>query len=111
MDKREQLREIAKNNLPDSVVMQGYAENQMDLIAQVVLDIIGTLDQSTLSQDVLDRINFLKQIMEYSSIDFNNLNDPLQAYKIPMATKTKGLTRDIQSLYLNAQVREGLFGK
>jgi hypothetical protein len=107
-DKREILRETAKTMLPDSIITLAYVEHQMDLMAQLIVDMA---ESANLTGPALDRLNMLKQILEYTSIDFENLSQPLQAYKIPKTTEYKKNTRVVGEKYLLAQVREGVFGE
>lgn len=106
-NKKEELREIAKSMLPDSIIVIGYLEHQLDLIGRLVLDLFA--NQTSLSADVQSRLNDLNQLLQYSSIDFSNITSQLESYKIPNATALKEETRKIQKKYLDAQIREGLF--
>lgn len=110
-DKREILRETAKDMLPDTVIALGFMEHQLDLIGQLVVDLLEIVDTTAeIDPAVRTRVDMLKGLLNYSSIDFNNLASPFQSYKIPKATEVKGITRQVQLRYLEAQQREGLLG-
>lgn len=105
-DIKKVLRETAKSELPDPIITLAYVEHQMDLMAQLIVDMA---ESQTLSAEATERLNMLKQLLEHSSVDFANLADPLQAYKIPKAIEYKENTRDVSIRYLMAQIRERVF--
>lgn len=108
--KKTELQTVVENMLPPTVVVIGYMEHQLDLQGQLLLDIIEELG-GELSPEMAERVNRMKQFMAFSSIDFENIENPLEAYKYPNALNLKQGTREIQRRYLNAQIREGFFGK
>jgi hypothetical protein len=110
-DKKHELRQIAEKSLPEVIVALGFTEHQIDLMGRLILDIVEGLDPASLSPETVERVEMLKQLIYYSSVDFEDLSNPLQAYKIPKAIEVKEKTRDIQGRYLNAQLRAGVFGK
>lgn len=107
-EKKRELRKIAKEMLPESIVIIGYLEHFVDLIGKCVEDLSSIIDISQLNEEQQFRLNKLKEFLQYSSVDFNNLNDPFEAYKLPSALQLKADTRNIQRRYLKAQQREGL---
>lgn len=108
-DRREELRNIAKDMLPDPIIIIGYLEHQIDLMAKVISDLLPLVDTASLSPDAQTRIEKLNEILTHSSVDFNNINSPLESYKIPTTVQLKGDTREVQKRYLNTQVKEGIF--
>ena len=106
-DKKRELRETAKNMLPDPIITIGYMEHYIDLIAQLVVDLAESGVE--LPKEAKERLEILKSILKYSSVDFNNLDDPLESYKLPKSEELKKYTRIVQKRYLVAQVREGVF--
>lgn len=108
MDKKEELRKIAAELLPDPLITMAYVEHQIDLIGQLVIDLAETVD---LGPEQQKRVDMLKKLMQHSSIDFANITHQLQSYKIPKATEYKERTRSVQGRYLQAQIKEGIFGK
>lgn len=105
---KNSLRQTASEMLPDPIIAMAYVEHQMDLISQIVIDLA---EDVTLPPEKKARVDMLKQIMVHSSIDFPNIEHPLQAYKVPKSVEYKGITRQVQERYLKAQMREGVFGK
>lgn len=114
-EKHTRLRLIAEGMLPDTLLMLAFMEHQIDLSTQVQLDIIeefqkeGLLDG--LSDEKKQRLETLRSVMEHSSIDFKNMKDPLQAYKVPKTIEHKKDMRNVQNQYLRAQAKLGILGK
>ncbi len=105
--KRQELLKAASDRLPDPVHTIAFLEHQMDLMGRIILDLA---DNATgLTEEQLERVLMLQELIDYSSVDFNNLKHPLQSYKIPKAVEQKAYTRLIQDRYLKAQQREGIF--
>jgi hypothetical protein len=107
-DKKVELQDIAKDNLPDPIIIIGLLEHQLDLMGQLIIDLAG--DKSELSIEIQGRLDRLQGLLNYTSVNFEKIDDPMEAYKIPKATEIKGVTRKVQRRYLEAQMREGIFG-
>lgn len=88
-------------------VVLGYFEHQVDILTQVVKDLSALVDTSQLPDDAKARIDSLNTLLQYSSVDFDNINSPFENYKIPKAVEMKQIIRAIQLQYLNAKSREG----
>lgn len=108
-EKVQELRSIANNQLQDPVIIIGYLEHQVDLLGKLVLDLAQVVDQTKITPEVAGRLTALNGLMAHSSVDFENITDPLQAYKLPTCIGVKSYTRRIQDQYLRAKLREGLF--
>jgi hypothetical protein len=108
MDKKHELQQVAREHLPDPIIIIGYMEHQLDLIGQLVVDIAEGVQ---LSPEATDRLELLKQVVAYASVDFANISHQFQSYKIPKAVELKQHTRNIQGRYLQAQLREGILGE
>lgn len=107
--KKDELRMIASNQLEDPIIVIAYLEHQMDLMARIILDLAENVN--SLTEEQKQRVEMLKGLMNHSSIDFNDLDNPLHAYKIPKTIENKEYTRLVQYRYLQAQIKEGIFGK
>lgn len=107
-ERRKELQEIAKDKLPDPIIIIGYLEHQLDLMVKVVSDLASVVDTSTMTQDQKDRLLLVEDFLQQSSVDFDDLSNPLQSYKLPKAKELKIYTRDIQKRYLMKQQKEGL---
>lgn len=105
-DKKRELRETAKNMLPDPIIIIGYMEHYIDLIAKLVVDLAESGVE--LPPEAQERLEKLKSMLQHSSIDFNNMDDPLESYKLPRSEELKKYTRTVQKRYLIAQMREGV---
>lgn len=110
MDKKEELQKIVEDLLPSPVIALAYMEHQVDLLTQLVVDLVAATG-ATLPADAANRLTLLKSLLAQSSIDFSNITDQLQSYKIPNAVAMKAFIHKIEADYLAAQIREGVFDK
>jgi hypothetical protein len=108
-EKKRELRKVAEAMFPEPIIIIGYIEHYIDLMGKVIEDLSSVVDTSQLSPEQQERLNKLKEFLQYSSVDFNNISDPLESYKLPSALQLKADTRNIQRRYLEAQLREGIF--
>lgn len=108
MDKKEELRKIAGELLPDPLITMAYVEHQMDLMGQLILDVIESTGVE-LSPEAEARVEMLQELMKHSSVNFERIQDQLQSYKLPKAIEYKERTRTVQDRYLKAQIKEGVF--
>lgn len=109
-DVKQSLMDVAKSQLPETFIMIAYMEHQLDLCSQLIVD-IAEASGVTLSADAENRLSLLKDVLAQSSIDFANITGQLESYKIPNATSMKAFIHKIEDLYLQAQIREGTFGR
>lgn len=105
--KKKELRDTAAGMLPDIVITMAFVEHQMDLMAQILVDMA---EDANLSPEKQERVEMLRGILVHSSINFEKITEPLEAYKIPKTIDYKLNTRQVQGRYLQAQVKAGLFG-
>lgn len=107
-----QLRKIAESHLPPTMIILAYMEHQMDITAKVVDDLVTTLKEGgaldNMSVEQLERVENLRGLLRHSSVDFDNITDPTQSYKIPKAIDNKETTRVVQDMYLRAQQDRGI---
>lgn len=106
-EKKQELINVVTDMLPDPIIIIGYLEHQIDLISKLIVDFADS--GLTLSPEATDRLNELKKLLEYSSINFENLDNPIESYKLPKAKELKSETRSVQGKYLKAKIREGTF--
>lgn len=109
VDKKEELRQAAIDMLPDSILSLAYVEHQLDLTGTAVL-MMADMFKDQMTEEQMKVIEMLREVLKHSSIDFENIKDVLQSYKIPKTIESKSNTRSIQEQYLLAQIREGVFG-
>jgi hypothetical protein len=107
-DRRQELRDIAKSMLPDTVISLALVEHQLDLMAYLLKSLLNRVDETTLTQQEKDMIAYLDQVLAKSSVDFNDIANPFQAYKLPKMVEVKNHTRVVQGKYLKKQMEEGL---
>jgi hypothetical protein len=106
------LREAIKNRLGDEIVILGLLEHQIDTSAKIIDMLATEIEASgiTLSTELKDLLQMQKDFLQVSSVDFDNLQDQFQSYKIPKAIQQKSETRKAQNMYLQRQIDAGLFG-
>jgi hypothetical protein len=97
------------NEIGPTPMLLGYMEHQQDLIGQLVLDLVAIADPAKITPDMQKRIEKLNDVMQHSSINFSDLENPLESYKIPDLIRIKQQIRLLQIEYLQALVREGVF--
>lgn len=100
------LTELEKR-IGNTAIILGYFEHQVDILTQVVKDLASLVDVSKLPEDAKERIEALNTLLEYSSVDFDNIDSPFENYKVPKAVEMKKVIRTIQEQYLTAKMREG----
>jgi hypothetical protein len=106
------LREAVKNRLDDPIIVISYLEHQIDLQGKV-LDLLASEVEASgvvLSTELKDLLQMQKDLLTHSSVDFDNLQDQMESYKIPKTAEKKSNTRKIQYRYLQRQIEEGIFG-
>lgn len=106
-EKRNELRDIAQSQLPEPIYTMAYMEHQLDLMGQVLLDLAQSAQFEEGSPEA-SRVAALEAVMSKSSIDFDSIEHPLQAYKIPKTVEFKDRTRRVQNRYLQAQIENGI---
>lgn len=111
MSQKERFAQIAQEKyeqLGSPVVVMAYLTHLIDLQNQVILDLASAVDQTKLSTEAKERLNLVEQVSHVSSVDFANVNDPMQAYKIPNAIALKTKSNILMQEYVTALAREGL---
>jgi len=101
----EQLWDIVQkqveNRIGSLLKVLSYAEIQIDIISQLVVDLSKIVDTEKITPDVQIKLDSLEQILKYSAIDFSNLSSIRENYKIPMSVALKSIMRNIQKPYLD----------
>jgi hypothetical protein len=104
MDEK-QMWDIVEKKLVERVgsvlKMVSYMEYATDLIAQVVKDLSGAIDTTTLPQEAQDHLAQLNQLLTVSSIDFANIASPYESFKIPRAMQVKQTIAEVRKPYLD----------
>ncbi|AEO93680.1 gp422 [Bacillus phage G] len=107
---KEELRKIAESNLPESVIVISYMEHMLDLVATITKELSNLIDKEKISPELQLKLDMLESLLQYSSVDFANIENPMQAYKIPKTIELKNQTRKVQERYLKKQIEKGVFG-
>lgn len=115
---KEELLEETKKRMPDVVQTLGYMEHQLDLVTKLTLDIHKILVETTqlvnaeeLTPEQRERFKVAEDFVKTSSVDFDDLPNQLQSYKLPTAIQKKSEMRQIQDRYLQVVYERGLNDK
>jgi hypothetical protein len=101
------VEEVMQRQVGNTAILLGYLEHQVDLLSKLVQDLAEIVDTTKITPEVQERLDKLGEVMTNSSIDFDNLEDPMQSYKLPGTVATKGKLRDVQLRYLQAKANRG----
>jgi len=94
------------SDVGDPLNLISYLEHLIDLNSHIIIKLSETIDPSLLDEQTQELLNYLKQFNVLSSVNFSDLNNPFEAYKIPVALDKKKYIRDIQKIYLEAKLKE-----
>jgi len=86
-----------------------YTEIQIDIMANLLMDItqvVNEIDSTKITPETQLKIDSLNQILQFSSINFSQIDSSRENYKIPTTVYYKSELRDIQNPYLNLVVPE-----
>jgi hypothetical protein len=107
----EKILEAVKAQMDDPVKVIGFLEHQIDLENKMISLLILCLEQNGIQlpeELVFLRDNFQQGFLDASSVDFNDLSNPFQAYKMPLAIDKKVKTRLTQERYLMKKQANGM---
>jgi len=94
------------SDVGDPLNLISYLEHLIDLNSHLILKLSETIDPTLLDTQTLELLGYLRQFNTLSSVNFSDLNNPFEAYKLPVALSKKSYIRDIQRVYLNAKLKE-----
>jgi hypothetical protein len=103
---KKELRQIVSQLLPDSVLVLGNMEHQLDLVSGIVKDLsiaIQEIAPDKLPPNFADKIEALDKFLTQSSLDFNQLKHFLYAELINGAINMKEYIRVVQARYFKEQ--------
>lgn len=109
-DLRALLVSAARGALDDPIIIIGYLEHQLDLQGKILHTLAEEVKASgvQLSPALQTLLDLQNQFVSNSSVDFDNMTDQMQSYKIPRAIEKKARTRRVQMMYLLKQKEEGM---
>lgn len=110
-NRQKELIQVVTEHLPDTILLISHLEHQIDLLTIIIKDLSTIVDQTKITEKTQERLTMLDGLLTNSSVNFDDLNNPLEAYKIPKTQELKNQTRKVQERYLKKQIDEGLFGK
>jgi len=95
-----------RENIGDPLNLISFLEHLIDLQSKLILKISETIDPTLLDKQTKELLGYLEQFNTLSSVDWDNLSNPFQAYKLPLALDKKKYIRDVQKIYLEAKLKE-----
>lgn len=101
-----ELRQTVAELLPDSVIVLGNLEHQIDLVSGIVKDLslaIKEIDPSILPEGFDKKLELLDKFLTQSSLDFKNLDHFLYNELVNGAVSMKQYIRFIQLRYFKEQ--------
>lgn len=112
----KELSQLAEEELLKKIggsysVLLGYLEHQVDLQGKMFSLLNQAVEDSgvVLPEELTSLMLEHEKIMEKSSINFDDLANPMEAYKLPKTVETKSIIRNVQVPYLKRKVSEGVF--
>jgi len=102
MDLWELVQQDLEKKVGNINRLTSYTEFNIDLLSKLLLDIIPLLDQTKINSETQNRINILQKIMQYSSVDFTNLDSPTENYKFDGLIQAKEITAEVRQKYIKA---------
>lgn len=89
------------------LILVSYMEHQADLNSKIIDGLVEVVKTqgATIPAELQTLIDNNKMIMQASSVDFDNLTDEFNGYKLPGTALVKGKVRNIQKRYLLAVKR------
>jgi len=100
------VRKDVEDNIGDPLNLISYLEHLIDLQSFIILKLSDAIEPTLLDIQTKELLGYLGQFNALSSVDWNDLDSPFQAYKIPVALEKKKYIRDIQKIYLDARLKE-----
>jgi hypothetical protein len=79
-----------------------YLEYYNDILAHILIDIISCINSESITPSMQAKIDILNTILEHSSIDINDISNPLEGYKVAGLIEVKDINKEIRQMYMNA---------
>lgn len=106
--RKEELRQAAMEKMPSPIIVLAYMEHYLDLVGKLVKDLSTIVDETKITSEIQARLDLLDLVLAQSSIDFENLESPLESYKIPNTADIKHYVAKTRQRYMAIQAEEGL---
>lgn len=103
MDIKEKIREYRQavtERLPEAVVVIAYMEHQVDVLTKA-LNILYSKFSDQLTPEEQEVFDYVNQFLSASSVNFDNLQDPIELDKLQGAADYKNQVRVLQRRYIN----------
>ena len=100
------VKKDVEDNIGDPLNLISYLEHLIDLQSLLILKLSDAIEPTLLDTQTKELLGYLGQFNVLSSVEWNDLSNPFQAYKIPVALEKKKYIRDIQRIYLEARLKE-----
>lgn len=98
---RELVVEELEKAIGNWTVLVAYLEHQVDLQGNIINELAKIVDSSKITPELQALLDINKQVLANSSVDFSNLESPLEAYKFPKVITNKAVIRKVQEKYLS----------
>jgi len=79
-----------------------YLEYYNDILAFILIDMISCIDPETITPSMQAKINILNTILEHSSINLNDILNPMEGYKVAGLIEVKDINAEIRQMYVSA---------
>lgn len=100
------VRREVNEDIGDVLNLVSFLEHLIDLQSNLILKLSDTIDPTLFDTQTQELLGYLRQFNDLSSVDWNQLTSPFQAYKLPLALSKKSYIRQIQKIYLEAKLKE-----
>ena len=100
------VQEAIEKEIGGMIKLLGYMEHQLDLSIlshAYLLKRIPEEEKDDYTRMIEQHIN---DIAELSSVDFDNLDSPLENYKLPKLKESKAVLRKLQPRYVYLSLKE-----
>ena len=81
-----------------------YLEYYNDIIAHVLMDMVSLIEPEKITPSIQAKINILSAILEHSSINLNDISNPMEGYKVEGIIEMKDINHELRQLYMSAWV-------
>lgn len=98
---RELVVEELEKAIGNWTVLVAYLEHQVDLQGHIIREIAKIVDAEKITPELQALLDLNSRVLASSSVDFANLESPLEAYKFPNVIANKAIIRKVQEKYLS----------
>jgi hypothetical protein len=110
VNRKKEILEIAKTQLPEPNKIAMAMETQLDLTLKVLVELCDSVagDRKNLSITLQNLLSYADETLKQSCVDFDNLGSDSELYKLPNMIEVKRLTRRVRKQYTAALSKESI---